>query len=434
MKFNVQDVSAVKKRIEVIVPADDVTNRIEKKYNEVAGKAKIKGFRPGKAPRKVVEKHYADLVFGQVSMELIEEYSKRALEEAKVSPVGGMSVEPNILESGKDFTFFVEVDVLPEFALQEYKGLTVEIEDVDVTDKEVDEAIEELRKRNTQLKTPDPARPAEKDDVVTMEMKAESKGIPIAHEEDFSVGIGWKMMPEGFEEALIGMKIGDRKAFEVTYPEEEKSPLSGQTVKFDIKVKDIKEKVVPELDDEFAKDVGRENVSDLREYLKSRIKEVKEETRNLKIKDEILRQLREKHPIELPASLVEEKQKVLREELKRELERRNYPYLRTFEDGLKSRAEQAVHDEIILQKIAEAEKIEVTDEEVEKELRELAERMERDYEKLRDMIGEKGFEALKARTKREKTLDFLVSNAKIISSVKVKTESAETPQESEEKV
>lgn len=431
MKFNVQDVSAVKKRVEITVPADDVTRRIEEKYADVSKRAKIRGFRPGKAPRKVVEKHYADLVLGQVSMELIDEYSKRALQEAQLATVGDMSVEPNALESGKDFTFFVEVDVIPQFTLQEYKGLSVEVEDVAVTEEEVDKAIEELRQRNTQLKSPEPARPATKDDVVTMEMKAESKGVPIAHEEDFSVGIGWKMMPEGFEDALLGMNVGDSKEFEVTYPEDEKSALSGQTVKFNIKVKDIKEKVVPQLDDEFAKDVGRENIADLREYLKERIKEIKEEGRKIKIKDEILRQLREKHPIELPPSLVEKKQNMLREELKRELERRNYPYLRTFEDGLKTRAEQAVHDEIILQKVAEAEKIEVTDEDADREIRELAQRSGRDYEKLRDMIGEKGFENLKARLKMEKALDFLVSNAKIINSVKVKSESEENPQKGE---
>lgn len=432
MKLNIQDVSATKKRVAVTVQAEDVTRRIEEKYTDVAKRAKIRGFRPGKAPRKVVEKHYADLVFGQVSMELMEEYSKRALKEANISSVGGMSVEPNNLEKDKDFTFFVEVDVLPEFTLQEYKGLTIEAEDVNVTDEEVNEAIENLRKRNTQLKTPEPSRPAGKDDMVIMEMKAESKGVAIAHEEDFSVGIGWKMMPESFEESLIGMKVGDSKVFDVTYPEDEKSALSGQTVRFDIKIKDIKEKIMPQLDDEFAKDLGRENVADLREYLKEKIKEAKEETKKLKIKDEILRQLREKHPIQLPESLVEQKQNLLREELKRELEKRNYPYLRTFEEGIKSRAEQAVHDEIILEKIAEAEKIEVSEEEIEKQIRELAERTGQDYEKLRDMIGEKGFQNLQTRTKIDKTLDFLMSNAKIISSVQEKKDSGDQTQKFEQ--
>jgi len=415
MRINVQDVNAAQKRIEITVPAKVITEQLEAGFRDAMRNARIRGFRPGKVPRNLVERHYGDIVRGQVTASLMEENTKKALEQEKITPVAPPVMEPGKLEPGKDFYFVANVEVLPLVELKEYKGIEVVVEraKAEVTDTDVERAAEELRKRNAALKKPEPARLAQKGDVLILDMKADAKGVSISHEENFAVEIGAGMMPEEFENALIGLNVGDRKEVTVAYPPDDSHALSGQEVHFDFTVKDVQEKILPALDEEFAKDMGRESLDDLKSHLRSRLLETRQDLINRRAKDEILKNLRERHPLDLPPTILARQHKSLEEEIKKQFASSGLPYMEEqFGKEISKKAREKVHDDLLIKAIAEKENIKPTEEQIEGQVRKLAEARGQNIEKFKDMLSaQRGMDAIRYQLRDSMTLDFLLQNA-----------------------
>lgn len=413
MRINVQNVNASQKRIEITIPAKVVSEHLEEHLQLAIKKAQIKGFRPGKVPRNIVERHYGDLVRGQVTAELMEENTKKVLEQEKINPVAQPVMEPGKMEPGKDFSFVANIEILPPVELKEYKGIEVERAKAEVTDEETEKALEELRKRNAELKKPEPPRPAQKGDVATLDMKADSKGVQISHEENFQVEIGSGMMPEDFENALVGINIGDQKEITVAYPLEDKHALSGQEVHFAFAVKDVQEKILPAMDVEFAKDMGRESLDDLKSFMRQRLLDTRQDAIDRKAKDEILAELRERHSLDLPPSIVAKQRKSLGEEVKKQFTSSGLPYYEDqFDKELIEKAREKVHDDLLIKAIADKEKIGPTDEQIDERVRKLAEARGQNYEKFKDMLAaQHGIDVIRYQLRDSMTLDFLLQNA-----------------------
>jgi trigger factor len=424
MKVNVEEISMVKKKVHVEIPEEDVVKEIDAFYQDLKKKAKIKGFRPGKVPRDILERHFKDYVKAEVLQKLIEESYPKALSEVALSPVSHPVVDPQELEKGKPFQYNAIVEIKPDIALGTYVGLKLEGKKGEASDEEVEERLKNLQNLHAQLKTvPDP-RPIVNGDFVIIDYEATMDGKPLDEAKgiDFTVEVGSERFIPAFEEKLIGLTPEEEKEFDVSFPADYGyATWAGKTISFHVKIKEIKEKVLPPLDDEFAKDLGDyPSLNELRAKLKTDIQKEKDHELDHQLKDQVIDQLLKANPFEIPESLVEGQTKTLVSDTKNRLASQGMDFkaLGVTEEKLqgdyKEMAEKQVRTFLILEKVAAQEGITVTDEEVDERLREISERtrqkieVDKRYYEKNELLPE-----MKAKMESDKTLDFLLQKSEI---------------------
>jgi len=424
MKVNVEDISSIKKKVNVEIAEDQVTKEVDSFYSELRRKAKIKGFRPGKVPRNILERHFKDYVKAEVIQKLIENTYPAALSENNLHPVSNPMIDPGELESGKPFQYAATIEVKPDIKLEGYVGLNIEGRKEGTKDEEVEERLKNLQNLHAQLKTISEARSVQSGDFVILDYEARMGNKPLEEGKaiDFAVEVGSGRFIQEFEEKLIGLKPEEEKEIEISFAEDYGyKKWAGKTISFHVKIKEIKEKVLPALDDEFAKDLG--DYSSLEEFklkLKAEIEKEKERALERQLKDQMVNQLLQANSFEIPDSLVEEQAKALASDTKLRLATQGVDLknLGVSEEKLQQdyqeMARKQVRTFLILEKIADQEGITVTDGETEDRLREISERtrqkfdvVKRYYEK-NELIPE-----VKAGIMSEKTLNFLLQKANI---------------------
>jgi len=424
MKVNVEDISSIKKKVNVEIAEDQVTKEVDSFYSELRRKAKIKGFRPGKVPRNILERHFKDYVKAEVIQKLIENTYPAALSENNLHPVSNPMIDPGELESGKPFQYAATIEVKPDIKLEGYVGLNIEGRKEGTKDEEVEERVKNLQNLHAQLKTISEARSVQSGDFVILDYEARMGNKPLEEGKaiDFAVEVGSGRFIQEFEEKLIGLKPEEEKEIEISFAEDYGyKKWAGKTISFHVKIKEIKEKVLPALDDEFAKDLG--DYSSLEEFklkLKAEIEKEKERALERQLKDQMVNQLLQANSFEIPDSLVEEQAKALASDTKLRLATQGVDLknLGVSEEKLQQdyqeMARKQVRTFLILEKIADQEGITVTDGETEDRLREISERtrqkfdvVKRYYEK-NELIPE-----VKAGIMSEKTLNFLLQKANI---------------------
>ncbi len=412
MKYQVTEIDSARKKMEVTVPSDVVNERMSRSFREVGKKASLKGFRPGKVPQELLEKYYGPYVKEQLGQDLVKEYINKALGEAGIVPVVPPLVEPGRLKKGEDFTFTAEVEILPKIENIDMENIEAEAPSPKATENDVNESLEKLREGQAELKTLESPRPVQDGDYVLVDFEASSEGQSLGTEREVGVEVGSGMMPEEFEQALVGMNVGDTKTVTVGYDENAQPSIAGKNVTFDIEVKDIKEREVPELDDEFAKDMGKENLEDLKKHLKETLAERKgAETRRV-ARREILKQLRERNPVDIPPTLVEQQKKMLLDDTKQRFESMKLNFDENqFGDEFQETAKERVHEDILLNAIADLHNIEVSDEDIDAKISEWAAEAGQDPEKLKSALNsEDRGQEVRYRVREEKTVDFLLSS------------------------
>lgn len=424
MNVNVENISPIKKKVSVEIPVDQVAKEINSFYGELGRKARIKGFRPGKIPRNILERHFKDYVRTEVVQKLIQESYPNALSESGLHPVSPPVVDPGEFESGKPFQYSAVVEVKPEIQLENYIGLEIEGKKEEIKEEEVEERLKNLQNLHAQLKTISEARAARTGDYVILDYEAKTNGQPLEGGKaiDFTVEVGSGRFIPDFEEKLVGLKPEEEKEFEVSFPADYGyQKWAGKTISFHVRIKEIKEKILPSLDDEFAKDLGEyDSLEDLKAKLREEIQKDKEIEFDRRLKDQILEQLLQANSFDVPEGMVEEQTKHLVGDTKMrlatqgmELKQLGVSEEKLLED-YRSTAEKQVRTFLILEKIAGQEGITVSDEEVEKRLQEIAERIhqkldavKRYYEK-NELIPE-----VKAGLLTDKTLSYLLEKANI---------------------
>jgi trigger factor len=424
MNVNVENISPIKKKVSVEIPVDQVAKEINSFYGELGRKARIKGFRPGKIPRNILERHFKDYVKTEVIQKLIQDSYPNALSESGLHPVSSPVVDPGEFESGKPFQYSAVVEVKPEIQLENYIGLKIEGKKEEVREEEVEERLKNLQDLHAQLKTIPEARAVQAGDFVILDYEARTDGQPLEGGKaiDFTVEVGSGRFIPDFEEKLVGLKPEEEKELEVSFPADYGyQKWAGKTLSFHVKIKEIKEKILPSLDDEFAKDLGAyDSLEDLKAKLRGEVEKEKELELDRRLKDQILEQLLQANPFDVPEGMVEEQTKHLVGDTKMrlatqgmELKQLGVSEEKLLED-YRSTAEKQVRTFLILEKIAGQEGIVVTDEEVEKRLQEIAEgihqkidAVKRYYEK-NELIPE-----VKAGILTDKTLNYLLEKASI---------------------
>ncbi len=442
MEIVVENVSDLGRKLTITLPADRVGKELDKAYNKLKKDVRIKGFRRGKIPRSVLEKNYKEQVQAEVGDQLVQETYFDAVEEKGLDTVVHPEiVEHNFPEDGT-FSYVAMVDVRPVFELKQYKGLEIEKPSTEVTEEEVDARIEELRRSHAVIKSADEDHAIEKDDLVIVDFQGfhNEKPMKQVRNTDYTIDVGQGRLGEEFESKLLGLKKGEKTIYEIDFPVDYPNPiLAGKTVEFKVDIKDVKVRIKPELDDEFAKDINPdyESLEDLRMEIHDELKQEKEKTLEGELDDRIMEKLIELHPFEVPERLVmyevQEMVKQTEENLKRggmTLESAGIKLEELIEQN-KPIAEKRVRGDFLLKKVAEVEEIKLSDEDIEQGYQRIADEYNmsldevKSYFKRREEILPFINELL-----NEKLLTFLRENAKF---TEIAAENKQEEEKEEEK-
>lgn len=424
MKANVEDISSIKKRVHVEIPEEQVAKEVDSFYRELGKKAKIKGFRPGKIPRGILERYFKDYVKAEVIQKLIQDTYPTALSEKDLHPVSEPVIDPGELLSGKPFQYSAVVEVKPDIQLEGYIGLNIEGKKEEVKEEEVEERLKGLQNLHANLKTISEARPIQNGDYVILDYEAKMDGKPLEEGKaiDFAVEVGTGQFIPAFEEKLLGLRPEEKKEVEVSFPEDYGyQKWAGKTISFHVRIKEIKEKILPPMDDEFARDLGDySSLEELKLKLKGDVAREKELAFERQLKDQMVDQLLQANPFEIPDSLVEGQAKALVSNTKLRLATQGMVLKNLgvseekLQEDYRDMAKKQVRTFLILEKIASQEGIAVTDEETEDRLREISERAHQKFDVVKRYYEKNGLiPELKAGILNDKTLKFLLQKANI---------------------
>jgi len=419
--IEVEEISSVKKKVSVTVRAEVVRKEFKTAYKALRSSAAVAGFRKGAVPVSILRARFGARIKEDVANSLIEASYPHALSEKGIVPV----VPPEIDASAEDlkedapFSYAMSVESAPEVKVEGYKGMELSSQLKEVTDAEVDEGLERLRQGRARYEEVD--RAAREGDLVVADFEGTMDGRPIkgSKSEDYPIIIGEKSLLPGFNEALTGASKGDEREAQVGFPENyiEKN-LAGKEGRFTIKVKAVKERVVPELDDGLAKDLECEDLEALRKKVASELAEEKKKEEKERLKTEILDRLIEKHPFEVPDALVNKYLGVIlnrvASDMKRGIVAPGDEELSPegLREKYRDKAVRQVREDVILDNISAAEEIKVTQEEFDDAVRHLAGLRGVSFESLKGRIEREGaVEVIKDGLKHEKVFEIIIDAA-----------------------
>ncbi|MFP4648816.1 MAG: trigger factor [Halorhodospira sp.] len=317
MQVSVETTEGLGRRMMVQVPADRVEQEVDRRLKDLSGRVKMDGFRPGKVPLKVVRKQYGAQVRSEVLSEVVQQTYSEALEQESLRPAGSPHIEPRQTEAGQDLEYEATFDILPEVEVQGIEQIRVERPQVEITEEDVDNVLERLRKQHADYESVD--RPAQREDRVTIDFHGTVDGEEFSgnRAEDAPLILGGDQLPEAFEQVLQGAQAGQTLTVEYTFPEQlGDAELAGKTAVFQVAVKQVEVPQLPELDDGFAARLGIEEggVERLREAVRSNLEHERDQAVRQRLKRQVLDQLADLNELELPKSLVDGEIQALREQ------------------------------------------------------------------------------------------------------------------------
>ena len=423
MKTEFIDVSDTQKNLVVEIPSTVVDAEIDKIARDYGKAARIPGFRPGKVPAKVVRQRFRDQILHDVAHGLIPRAVDEALRERGVEPVDTPDIKDVVVEEGQPLKFTATFETVPPIDPGDYSALTITNRRTAVEEAAIEQALSQLRDRAARYE-PVEERGVGAQDSVTVDLErtatAENGEAQTDKHDGVSVDIGAAANPPGFDEALVGLSTGERKTFDITYPADYAiAELAGTTVKYDVTVKAIRKRVVPELDDEFAKDMGNfENLEALRGRVRADLEHEALHENEREMRGELLKQLASRMTAEAPAVLLEREVDRRVEEFVRRLIEQQVDPMRTninweeFRERQREGAVEAVKSALVLDEVARRENISVSDADADEEIARYAERTGRTPAAVRARLEkEGGLGRVYAGIRRERTVEFLLSRA-----------------------
>ncbi|PIE56765.1 MAG: trigger factor [Desulfobulbus propionicus] len=442
MDIVVENVAELTRKLTITLSRDQVSSSLNKAYSKLKNEVNLKGYRRGKVPRAVLERNFKEKVQAEVGEQLVQETYFDAIEKEKIDAVVHPEImEHNFPEDGS-FSYVAMVDVKPEFDLVGYKGLEIEKPSTEVTDEEIDKELVLLQKQHAVVRTADDGHLIELDDIAVVDFQGfhRGKAMKEVQNSDYTVDVGMHRLGEEFEGKLIGLKKGEKTLYEIDFPAEYGNPvLAGKTVEFKVDIKEVKVRVKPELDDEFAKDINPDHTSldDLKSEIQQRLQGEKEKALVGDLDDRLMNRLLEENSFTVPARLinyeVQEMIKQTEEMLKRSgmtLETSGINLEEMVEQNKKV-AEKRVRGDFILKKVAELEEIKLAEEDIQRGYQRIADQYNMTIDEVKGYFKRRE-ELLPFMNEllNEKILAFLRDNASI-SEESVK-EPAATPEPEED--
>jgi len=421
MQVSVQRISPVVMELSIEVPANTVKTEVDKAYVNLGKKAHIKGFRPGKAPRDVLSRMFGPQVQNDVANAIVNDTLPKALVEQNLTPVSQPAVEAKVVDPKQPFSFTARFEVQPEIDNVKFEGFELFRPKVEVDDKSVDEQIELLRQRHAALKAPEPARPAKKGDVVTIDftLSVDGKDIKDGGGQGVQIELGsGQALPE-IDTALDGKSLNDKVEAEHAFPAEHpREDFRGKTGKFQITVSDLKERVLPNVDDEFAKDIGFDTIVALRADIHTKLEKSSKDRSETVLAEQIVQKLNDENVCDVPPSLVEQQCRIMEQEVmmsaRRMGQRITQEQAQQLHHAIHADAERKVRAGLLMAAIAKKNEFKVTDEDIEKGLNELAAETGKNVAKLRVEYREKSKrDILIGMILEDKILDFIETKSKI---------------------
>ena len=422
MKTELLDINETRKNLRVEIPHDIVDAEIDRITRDYSRKARIPGFRPGKAPARVIKQRYKDQILHDVANDLIPRAVDDALRERGVEAVDPPDIRDVTVEEGRPLTFTASFDTVPSFEPGEYSTIALRRPSARVEEEAVNIALQRLRDRAARYE-PVEGRAADHGDTVVADVERRGAGDAAADtHKDVNIQLGAKANPPGFDEQLLGLEPGVTKSFTIHYPADYPiGELANTDISYTVSVKALKRRILPELDDEFAKDLGEfETLDALRARVRADLEHEARHAQEREVRGELMKQLAARVPFEIPASLIEREMDRRIEEFARRLMDQNIDPRQAgvdwdaFRDSQRELAREAVAGAIALDEVAHRERLEVSREEVDREVSRYAERTGRTPPAVRARLEkEGGLSRIAAGLRREKSIDFLLARATI---------------------
>ncbi len=428
MNVDVQEVGPCARRLEIEVAAESVKKELDQAYRELAKKVSIRGFRKGKVPRPVLERYHRSSIEDEVLQRLIPSSFEQAVKDQGLRAVGQPKLDDINLDAQKVLRFTATIEVLPEVPLQAYGGWELTREVRVISDTDVERELQELQKRHISLVAVDEDRPVREDDyvLITFEGFRDGQSVSGSKTENYSLVVGAKTVVEDVERGLLGMRKGETRQIPVHFPPTyENKTLAGHEVLFHVTMNEIKERVLPGLDDEFAKEAGAvDTLDELTAKVRKNLEAVAEREARRGVHDAVVTHLIEANPFALPPGMVEEETQAVVADLQRQLRPQGSDAVppevsEEVRQQLRERAIARIKRELLIEEIAKREGITVDESEVEEELKRVAERSEQRVEYIRRQMEQAGaLESIRRGILADKALDFVVGRCTVTEVVK----------------
>ena len=421
MQVNIESPSNLRRKMTIELEADEIRRELDRSYNELKRGVHMKGFRPGKAPRQILERFFGDQVRGEVIQKLIKDSTDKALKEHDLKPVAEPEIVTEETDLAKILRFSATFDLKPEIVVKDYVALKVPRATVEVSEQEVDEAMERIRQRMATLKKVDTRTQVRDGDVVIADLQGFDDGKPVAgtKAEALRLEVSEQTLAHGLHEAVVGAEIGRTKSTQKAYPAEyQEKDLAGKTIEWRVDVKEIFEKQLPALDDEFAKDHGEfQTLAELREKVRGELLEGAKQEARRRARQGLLEIVLERNPIEVPQSLVERELSTLEAQAAILNQARGIPSEQAAEsahaarDEMRPQAEKLARTQLILGAIADQEKVEISDDELAEEIGRLVRNQRRRESAAEYYAKDENREALRDSMRRERAMELVMERA-----------------------
>ncbi len=425
MKTELVDVDVTRRNLVIEIPAADVAAEIEEHGKAFARKARVPGFRPGKVPLRVVLQRYRDELLHEALEHMIPHAVDEALHEHGLEPVETPEIKDMSVEEGQPLRFTASFETVPPIDPGSYESLSLRRQVVTVADGEVDQALEQMRQQAARYE-PVEGRAVEAGDTVVVDLSRQvigpDKPGEVERHEKVTIELGAAVNPPGFDEEIAGLEVDASKTFTVAYPADYAVPdLAGRQLRFDVRVGAIRRRVVPDLDDEFAKDLGEfDTLEALRTRVRDDLQKEAERESDRQVRGELLTQLASRVTFEVPSALVErELDRRVEELLRRLVSQRIDPRKASidwekFREAQRAPSVEAVRSTLVLDEVARRESLAVSEEEIDSEVAQYAARIGRAPASVRaELDKEGGLARLGSGLRREKAVDFLMARATI---------------------
>ena len=439
MDIAVEQLSDLTRKLTITLPHETVKPALDKAYAKANKEITLKGFRRGKVPRTVLEKNFKEQIEAEVGEQLVQDSYFSAIEQEKIEPVVHPEIAEHRFTEEGGFSYVAMIDIKPEFELNQYKGLEIELPPLSVGDEEIDLELQRIQRQQAAIQTAPEGYVIAMDDLITVDFQGfhEGKAMKEVHNENYLIDMGTNRLGEDFEKKLVGLHQGDKTLYEIDFPADYPNPvLAGKKVEFKVDVKEVKVRVKPELDDELAKDVdaGYNSLDDLKSAIRGDMTKARETARQGDLDDKIVLRLIELTPFEVPKRLVNYEIQEMLKQTEENLKRSGLSFesagidLKELVDGNREIAEKRVKGDFLLKKIAEVEEIKLADEDIERGYQRIAGQYRMTVEEVKGYFSRRE-ELLPFMNElhNEKVLNFLREQTIIVDKV------AEPVQEAEEK-
>lgn len=444
MKSSVEKVSNLERKLSVQIPASLVQSAFEQKFKGVQKQANIKGFRQGKAPLATIKNIYGSQIKQDVAQDLIQKHYYAAVKEHSLEPINYPEFEFDSLEENQDFSFSAHFEIKPEITLKNYEGISIEKEKLDVGDDKVTQVLENIRGARAELVDVLEARPAQLGDVAIIDFKGfvDGKALENGAGENHNLELGAKQFIEGFEDGILGMTVGANKTLNLKFPEQyHAAELSGKTVEFQVTLKGLKKKALPELNDEFVQKLmgsdpslaqnekAPHSVESLKKTIIDDLSQSEIKRIETDLKNRLLKKLVGLNPIEVPPSMLKEQKQLLIEDTKKRMQEQGMgdvdfqAYVQKWDKDFDASAAEMIQSGFLIDAIAKKHDLNWTKEDLEKKFTEYAIQTGIDKARIEEFYSRpEQMNRLTYSITEEKVIAYLLSHAKVseVSAAKLK--------------